>query len=561
MANEALYQKYRSGTFDEVVGQQYVVRSLQNALKSGKIGHAYLFCGPRGTGKTTMARLLAKAVNCEHPESAPCGHCASCRAVSEGNHPDVIEINAANETHIENIRDLIERAQLAPMMSPHKIYIIDEVHQLSNAAASALLKTLEEPPAQVIFILATTDPQKLLPTIISRCQRFDFAKVPPELIKDHLLHIAQSEGFVLEDDAAARIASLADGGMRDALSMLEQASSFADGAVTADAVDEIYGLVSNEELIGLLEDIFAGNLAEVLGRIEKQEERGADLRRMTEDLITVLKDAVILQYTGKTELLRKLTPEQAEELSTVCEARKALKTADLFMEAAGAYRTARSVKDVLELTCMKAVPERTERAAVVIPPHKKEPVEDKKTIISEPEMIVKPDSMPEPLPEPEPVKEAPGTVFTSEDVLSLLVQCDKNSKAADAELFRIWKDMIPDNRHMAEIQQTELLASGKDCILLGCEEEGIAERINDPEENRELYFWLRDSGIDRIPFAVLRSVYDEAVRTFIRRRNEGSLPPARTITRYITVEQKEDDPLETVKRLFGNTDVLEVIES
>ena len=163
-------QKYRSQTFDELVGQQYVVRSIKNAVQEGKVGHAYLFCGPRGTGKTSMARLLARAVNCEDKEHAPCGKCENCLAAIEGTHPDIIEINAANETHVEDVRDLIERARLSPMMGKHKVYIVDEVHQLSSSAASALLKTLEEPPEHVIFILATTDPQKLLPTIISRYQ-------------------------------------------------------------------------------------------------------------------------------------------------------------------------------------------------------------------------------------------------------------------------------------------------------------------------------------------------------------------------------------------------------
>ena len=191
MSKLALYQKYRSSSFDEVVGQEVTVRTIQNAIKTNQVGHAYLFCGPRGTGKTTMARLLAKAVNCENPESAPCEQCANCKAAIEGTHPDIIEINAANETHVEDIRDLIERSKLAPMMGKHKVYIIDEVHQLSSAASSALLKTLEEPPENVIFILATTDPQKLLPTIISRCQQFNFFKIRTDQIQNHLLNIAE----------------------------------------------------------------------------------------------------------------------------------------------------------------------------------------------------------------------------------------------------------------------------------------------------------------------------------------------------------------------------------
>ncbi|MBR3347465.1 MAG: DNA polymerase III subunit gamma/tau, partial [Solobacterium sp.] len=286
MSSIALYQKYRSQSFDELVGQEYVVRAIRNAVKENKVGHAYLFCGPRGTGKTSMARLLARAVNCSHPESAPCNECDNCKAAIEGSHPDIIEINAANETHVEDIRDLIDRARLSPMMGKHKIYIIDEVHQLSSSAASALLKTLEEPPEHVIFILATTDPQKLLKTIISRCQRFDFSKVDAAKIQNHLLGIAEKEGFTLEPEAALKIAELADGGMRDSLSILEQARAYGAGEITESTIDSIFGLASSGEKIALLEDIFNGNLEGVLQRVESCETHGVDIRRLTEDLIT-----------------------------------------------------------------------------------------------------------------------------------------------------------------------------------------------------------------------------------------------------------------------------------
>ena len=577
MANEALYQKYRSMTFEEVVGQEYVVRSLKNALKSGKTGHAYLFCGPRGTGKTTMARLLAKAVNCENPAEAPCGHCESCRAVTEGTHQDVVEINAANETHVENIRDLIDRAQLAPMMSRYKIYIIDEVHQLSNAAASALLKTLEEPPAHVIFILATTDPQKLLPTIISRCQRFDFAKVPEPLIMAHLQKIAAAEGFTLEDKAAQRIASLADGGMRDALSMLDQAAAFADGRITEASVDEIYGLVSAEELTDFLCEIAQGRIAEVLGRIGRCEERGTDLRRLTDDMIAALKDAAVMAYTGRADLLKKLNGEQAQQVADLCGPRTALSMIDVFMDANTAYRTAHSVKDVLEVACMRAVPEskavipakttvktlpeaeqvsgKTDTAQAPVPPGREPEPEEMPTdpmVEEEPEEIVE-----------RPAEERAEPVeLGADDVLALLVQCDKNSKADASAKLSALTGGIPDNRYAALLQQSELLAAGADCLVLGCEEEGIADRINDPEENRELYFWLNEHGIDKVPFAVIRPVYDSAVQSFIQRRKEGTLPVPKTVERYKKEEAStEKDPLQIMQDLFGDTDILEVIES
>ena len=562
MANEALYQKYRSKTFDEVVGQHYVVQSLKNALKSGRVGHAYLFCGPRGTGKTTMARLLAKAVNCENPAEAPCGHCASCRAVSDGSHQDVIEINAANETHVENIRDLIDRAQLAPMMSRYKIYIIDEVHQLSNAAASALLKTLEEPPAHVIFILATTDPQKLLPTIISRCQRFDFAKVPAPMIRAHLMKIAASEGFSLEERAAERIASLADGGMRDALSMLEQAMSFADGTVREEDVDEIYGLVSPEELTAFLTDTAQGDLAAVLGRIERYEERGTDLRRFTEDLMTALKDTVIMAYTGKEELLRKLSGDQAKELAEICSPGNALAMIEVFLNAAAQYRTARSVRDVLEVACMRAAPEKKYVPVQQEKPQKQAEPVYKNTDTIEPVPAVETEPAPAPEPEPAPAEETPAAL-DAEQVLSLLLQCSKEYKAQDSEKLALLIGPTPDNRFAAMLQQCSLLASGADCLILGCDEQGIADTINDPQENRALYFWLQEHGLDRMPYAAVNSVYSAAVQQFIERRRTGTLPEAAVITRYIKEEETaaEKDPLEVLQNLFGDSGILEVIET
>ena len=315
MAKLALYQKYRSSTFEEVVGQEYIVKSIKNAVRENKVGHAYLFCGPRGTGKTTMARLLAKAVNCEHPEIAPCGECENCIAANNGTHPDIIEINAANETHVEDIRDLIERSTLAPMQGKHKVYIIDEVHQLSSAASSALLKTLEEPPANVIFILATTDPQKLLPTIISRCQRYDFTKVRRDQIKDHLIDIAQKENIEMEEDAADMIAVLAEGGMRDALSIMDQCASYTSDHITVEDIDRIYGLTTAEEKVELFQDIAYGNMEAMIRKIQSYEEKGIDLPRFTDGMIDILKDSVIYQSTKKAELLKVLSKEQAETLA------------------------------------------------------------------------------------------------------------------------------------------------------------------------------------------------------------------------------------------------------
>ena len=562
MSRTALYQKYRSRDFDEVVGQEYVVRSIRNAVKAGNVGHAYLFCGPRGTGKTTMARLLARAVLCENPDRKPCGTCPSCLAAAAGTHPDIIEINAANETHVEDIRDLIERARLAPMMSHHKVYIIDEVHQLSSSAASALLKTLEEPPEHVIFILATTDPQKLINTIISRCQRFDFTRVAAEQIKEHLLYIAGNEGFSLEEGAARKIAELADGGMRDALSILEQVSSYAGGEITEEGINRVYGLATADQKLGLLEDIFSRNMAGVLTRLQKYEQGGLDLRKLTEDLAAVLKDGVIWRYTKKEALLRTLTAAQAADLSGKVPAEVLLRMADRLLAAQQSYRTGQDVITLLELACMemllwqKPASEQPEPENMHAYTPAEEPAPEKPA--AQPEIPEQPPAAP-PAAE-KPAEPAPVREYNVSEIVSLLVQCRKDCKTADLDRLAVRMNGIPADRYAAMLRQTEIKASGDDCILLGCTSDAVVRSINDEAFTREFYEWLKQNGVDRMPFAVNNSAYDEAVQEFVRLRRENALPPAMQVVRY--VKQQEEQKTETLedraRNLFG--DMLEIAE-
>lgn len=265
MAYIALYRKWRPQTFKDLVGQEHISRTLANAITSGHIGHAYLFAGPRGTGKTSTAKILAKALNCEHgPTPEPCGQCEQCRKIADGSSMDVFEIDAASNRGIDEIRDLRETVKFAPVDGRYKVYIIDEVHMLTTEAFNALLKTLEEPPAHVVFILATTEAHKVPPTIQSRCQRYDFKRITVEEIESRLRYITAEMKMEAEDEALAMIAIQADGGMRDALSILDQCAALAEGTITAERVRQILGLVGHDWIYKMTKALAARNVQEAL---------------------------------------------------------------------------------------------------------------------------------------------------------------------------------------------------------------------------------------------------------------------------------------------------------
>ncbi len=295
MAYMALYRKWRPQDFDALVGQQAVKTALKNALASGKIAHAYLFSGPRGTGKTSTARILAKALNCEQgPTPTPCGHCHNCERIAAGTSMDVIEIDAASNTGVDDIRELREQINFAPVDGRYKVYIIDEVHMLSTGAFNALLKTLEEPPAHVIFILATTDPQKIPATIHSRCQRFDFRRVTVDEIVEHLALVAQGSCIEADEEALRLIAIQSEGGMRDALSLLDQCGVMAK-QVTAATVREVLGIVGREALHELTEAIGRQDLPSALGKLNLLLEQGKDVRQVLAELMEYLRALLLFQ--------------------------------------------------------------------------------------------------------------------------------------------------------------------------------------------------------------------------------------------------------------------------
>ncbi len=305
MASQSLYRKWRSQTFAELIGQEHVVQTLRNAIIEERVAHAYLFTGPRGVGKTSMARLLAKAVNCTdpNPEARPCGQCPACTSIAEGRAVDVIEMDAASHTSVEDAREIIERVQFRPAEMRSKVYIIDETHMLSTAAFNALLKTLEEPPDHAIFILATTEVHKVPATILSRCQRFTFTRHGIAATSSHLRQIATAEGLELEAGVPEAIARAATGSMRDALGVLEQLASFGQGAITLEQVHSLLGMTAAAEVQALIEALLDADVGAALRAVNGVADQGADVRQFTRDVVERLRALLLFRATNDRSLL------------------------------------------------------------------------------------------------------------------------------------------------------------------------------------------------------------------------------------------------------------------
>ena len=355
MAYKALYRKYRPETFDNVVGQTHIIKTLQNAINNNKVAHAYIFSGPRGTGKTTTAKLLAKALNCLEDENRPCNECENCKAINDNTHPDIIEIDAASNNGVDEIRDLVEKVKYAPIQGRYKVYIIDEVHMMTAGAFNALLKTLEEPPSHVVFILATTDVHKVLPTVLSRCQRFDFSKINYDDIKRRVIDILNIENITFEDNVPSLVAELADGGMRDALSILDQVVSYANDNITMQHVYDIYGMMSNQDMVEYLTLLAESKTKDVLSMIENYIGKGIDVKRLTYDLMVCLKDAIVYRSTSDASILERLNAENAKAILRYYSTDSALKVSEILNQARNNYRLSTNYRLFFELASLKII--------------------------------------------------------------------------------------------------------------------------------------------------------------------------------------------------------------
>lgn len=425
MSYRALYRKYRPLTFEEVAGQTQIVQTLKNALKENKIAHAYLFAGPRGTGKTTMARLLAKALNCQSGFGHQCNKCESCLAINEGTHPDVIEIDAASNRGIDDIRDLISKIKYSPVLGKYKVYIIDEVHMMTTEAFNALLKTLEEPPANVVFILATTEPYKLMPTILSRVQRYDFDKVSDANILEKVKDILVKENVAFEEDALKEIISLADGGVRDTLSMIDQAIVYSDMNITMSSVEELFALTSKDDKLKLLLAIQNKDVAKLNVLLDGFISRGVDIRRLTSDLLLMLKDLLIYKLTKNADLIHYISKTDCEKLSFKTQEINGF--IDVLIALTNQFKTINNPRSLFEISLLKMVSLSQQEQVEIVKPVvsvNKEPTKAEETLNTGLNIINNVDFSST----KEIVDDGHKIEFTNEDILNIMVQANKEHK-------------------------------------------------------------------------------------------------------------------------------------
>ncbi len=566
MAYKALYRTYRPNTFDEVAGQEHIVRTLKNAVIQHKIAHAYLFCGPRGTGKTSIAKIFAKAINCTDKNQIPCMECENCLSITDGTHPDIIEIDAASNNGIDEVRNLIEKVKYAPIKGKYKVYIIDEVHMMSPGAFNALLKTIEEPPAHVIFILATTEPHKILPTIISRCQRYDFTKVPSKEMIKRIHLILDKEQIQCEDEVVRIITQLSDGGMRDALSILDQCIAYAQNDIKVEHINEIYGILTIKEKLDLLSLVIQKDAKQCMKMIQSIVEKGMDIKRLTTDMIDLLKESIIYEYTKDICLLHSLHKEEAEILNKEADLKKRFDMIDIFMDTYDKYRTAGDLSGYFEICLLKMMDDHknivSEQAPMInkiVQNVSRETLELSSDISSEePYQNDIETSIQEPIQEKkysiEPLKD--------EFVVQLLVGANKPEKQLDQENF---KNILPYTMELDWAKEANLLKNGKImassetyCVMI-FESQVLVNEINEKDKKNEFSKFSKELlKKQKKIFAVTSEQSKHITDLFRKKMSDGSLPEAiRFQMKEETIEKiKEPTQEEIILDLFGKENIV-----
>lgn len=586
MAYQALYRKYRPTNFDEVVGQTHIIQTLKNAIIQNRIAHAYLFCGPRGTGKTSIAKIFAKTLNCTNSQDAPCGVCENCKMAANGSHPDIIEIDAASNNGVDEVRNLIDKVKYAPMQGKYKIYIIDEVHMMTSGAFNALLKTIEEPPAHVIFIFATTEPNKVLPTIISRCQRFDFNKVSMHDIKYRLSVVCKNEGIEIDENGLTLIAQLADGGMRDALSILDQCVAYCSSHIDVNDIRKIYGVVTSEDIGKLFYSVYKKDVDSFVKDIQKYSDMGMDIKRLTADFIHMLKDSLILDYSENSTLVSDMNKDMIRKFFKLAPVNFRIKCMEELMDTYNKYTYASNALDYLEASLLKISSYSYESKTHIIDSdhndfkevEEEENYETSYDDTSDNSDIIEKNTQKEDNNgvlekseisdvSRETLKQSENTnnkiILNDEFVIQLLVGATKMERSIDTNKFNNIGQFISSlefGKYAATLRNSSIMASGSNYIVVCVSSEIFAKQINEFELNYGYEDFMEVLlGKAKKVFALDKTQQSRVLDEFKERMISGNLPePYQVRLKRKDAESENNMSIEDhMKSLFPNIEIKE----
>ena len=586
MAYQALYRKYRPSNFDEVVGQTHIIQTLKNAIVQNRIAHAYLFCGPRGTGKTSIAKIFAKTLNCTNSQDAPCGVCENCKMAANGSHPDIIEIDAASNNGVDEVRNLIDKVKYAPMQGKYKIYIIDEVHMMTSGAFNALLKTIEEPPAHVIFIFATTEPNKVLPTIISRCQRFDFNKVSVNDIKYRLSVVCKNEGIEIDQDGLTLIAQLADGGMRDALSILDQCVAYCTSHIDVNDIRKIYGVITSEDIGQLFNSVYKKDVDSFIKNIQKYSDMGMDIKRLTADFIHMLKDSLILDYSENSTLVSDMNKDMIRKYFKSAPIHFRIQCMEELMDTYNKYTYASNALDYLEASLLKissysyepksnkfeseydnnsdieeednyetSYDDSSDNSDII---EKSSKTGDKNKVLEKSEIS---DVSRETLKQSENTNNK--IILNDEFVIQLLVGATKMERSIDTNKFNNIGQFISSlefGKYAATLRNSSIMASGSNYIVVCVSSEIFAKQINEFELNYGYEDFTEVLlGKAKKVFALDKTQQSRVLDEFKERMISGNLPePYQVRLKRKDAESENNMSIEDhMKSLFPNIEIKE----
>ena len=586
MAYQALYRKYRPTNFDEVVGQTHIIQTLKNAIIQNRIAHAYLFCGPRGTGKTSIAKIFAKTLNCTNSQDAPCGVCENCKMAANGSHPDIIEIDAASNNGVDEVRNLIDKVKYAPMQGKYKIYIIDEVHMMTSGAFNALLKTIEEPPAHVIFIFATTEPNKVLPTIISRCQRFDFNKVSMHDIKYRLSIVCKNEGIEIDENGLTLIAQLADGGMRDALSILDQCVAYCSSHIDVDDIRKIYGVVTSEDIGKLFYSVYKKDVDSFVKDIQKYSDMGMDIKRLTADFIHMLKDSLILDYSENSTLVSDMNKDMIRKYFKSAPINFRIKCMEELMDTYNKYTYASNAQDYLEASLLKISSYSYESKTHIIESDHNDYKEvdeeenyetsyddtsddsdiiEKNTQKDDNNRVLEKSEISDV--SRETLKQSENTnnkiILNDEFVIQLLVGATKMERSIDTNKFNNIGQFISSlefGKYAATLRNSSIMASGSNYIVVCVSSEIFAKQINEFELNYGYEDFMEVLlGKAKKVFALDKTQQSRVKDEFKERMISGNLPePYQVRLKRKDSESENNMSIEDhMKSLFPNIEIKE----